>query len=366
MVEQLARLKAMLSPPQWRLTLLALGPALLLALAAIAYLTGGHSVSTSNAYLKAGKVQVSADVAGRVIELRVAENAVVHKGDVLFRIDPAPFEIAVARAEAGLSEARAAIIALQARYAEMGAALESAKADALLAGRAYDRQARLAQSHVASESSLDVADQARAKAAQNIAAIEQQRAAILAELDGDVNKPIESISRYRAAKAALDQATLDLSHTTVVASSDGLVSQTDNFRPGLYVRPGEALFSLVQSDVIWVEANMKETDVTDIRKGQPARIRIDAYPGHEWTAEVDSLSAGTGSEFALLPPQNATGNWVKVTQRVPVRLKLNRRAGDPPLRIGMSASVEIDTRDRGAVATETGSAGARAAAANYQ
>jgi membrane fusion protein, multidrug efflux system len=364
-VKGLEQLKGGLSPRQWRLSLLALGPAALLVFGGIAYLTGGHSVSTNNAYLKAGKVQVSADVAGRVIELRVAENAFVHKGDVLFRIDPAPFEIAAARAEAGLSEAHAAIIALQARHAEMGAELESAKADGVLAERAYDRQARLAQSHVASQSSLDVANQARAKAAQNIAAIEQQRAAILAELDGDPNKPVEDISSYRAAKAMLDQARLDLSHTTVLAGSDGLVSQTDNFRPGLYVRPGEALFSLVQTDVIWVEANMKETDVTNIRKGQPARVRIDAYPGREWIAEVDSLSAGTGSEFALLPPQNATGNWVKVTQRVPVRLKLRRSASDPPLRIGMSASVEIDTRDRSPVAAD-GSATRAKAAANYQ
>jgi membrane fusion protein (multidrug efflux system) len=351
MVEKLAQLASRLSPRQWRVTLLALGPAVFGLILAISMLDG-HSVSTTNAYLKAGKVQVSADVAGRVIASGVIENAKVRKGDVLFRIDPAPFEIAVAKARADLSTARASLVALQARYAELGAQLESAKVDSTIAGRAYDRQERLAETHVASDQARDAALQARVKAEQAIAALSEQRAAILAQLDGDASRPVEQMSGYLAAKATLDQAALDLAHTAVIASSDGLVSQTDNFRPGLYVRPGEALFSLVQSDVIWVEANMKETDVTEIRMGQPARVRVDAYPDHVWDAEVDSLSAGTGSEFAILPPQNATGNWVKVTQRVPVRLKLVRRADDPPLRIGMSASVDIDTHDRPVVSPE--------------
>jgi membrane fusion protein (multidrug efflux system) len=357
MLEVLARMRARLSPRQWRLTLLALGPAALLLIAGVSMLTGGHTASTNNAYLKAGKVGISADVAGRVIASSVVENARVQKGDILFQIDPAPFEIAVAKSEADLASAKAALVALQARYAELGAQLESAKVDSMLAERAYERQVRLQQTHVASDQTRDAALQARAKAEQNIAAIGEQRAAVLAELDGDTTQPVEVMSRYKAAQATLDQAKFDLSHAKIVAPSEGLISQTDNFRPGLYVRPGEVLFSLVQSDVIWVEANMKETDVTDIRMGQPARIRVDAFPGRTWDAEVDSLSAGTGSEFALLPPQNATGNWVKVTQRVPVRLKLKRNADDPPLRIGMSAQVEIDTRDTTPTAAEKTLAG---------
>lgn len=365
MADVFQSLRAKLSPRQWRVTLLALGPAVLLLAAGVSYLLNSHTASTSNAYLKAGKVQISADVSGRVIELLIHENMKVRQGDVLFRIDPAPYEIAVERAKADLVAAKSALIALKARYAEMTAQLGSAKADATFAGRAFGRQASLARSQIASGASLDAAAQARTKADQNIASIEQQRVAILAELDGDDSAPVETMSRFRSAKAALDKAELDLKHTAVLAPGDGLVSQTDNFRPGSYVKPGEALFSLVQSDVLWVEANMKETDVTDIRTGQPARVKIDAYPGIRWEADVDSLSAGTGSEFALLPPQNASGNWVKVTQRIPVRLKLKRRAGDPPLRIGMSAHVEIDTRDRADRAPSQRLAGTDSAAA-YQ
>jgi membrane fusion protein (multidrug efflux system) len=341
MLEVLGRLRTRLSPRQWRMTLLALGPAALLLIAGVSMLTGGHSVSTNNAYLKAGKVGISADVGGRVIASSVLENARVQKGDILFQIDPAPFEIAVAKAAADLASAKAALVALQARYAELGAQLESAKVDSMLAERAYERQVRLQQTHVASDQARDAALQARAKAEQNIAAIGEQRAAVLAELDGDTTQPVEGMSRYKAAQATLDQAKLDLSHTKIVAPSEGLISQTDNFRPGLYVRPGEVLFSLVQSDVIWVEANMKETDVTDIRMGQPARIRVDAFPGRSWDAEVDSLSAGTGSEFALLPPQNATGNWVKVTQRVPVRIRVIDPDAKHPLRVGTTATVRV-------------------------
>lgn len=344
MREQFAAFKARFTPGQWRTTLLALGPAVVVVGGTIAYLLSGGSVSTDNAYVRGGRVQISADVAGRVVEVAVKENDGVKPGTVLFRIDPRPFEIARARAEADLATAKSTILAMHARYNEIAAEILSAQADVQFAEREYERQDRLARSHVSSDAKLDLAEQERQRARQDLAAKEQEKAGILAELGGDAAIPVEAHPRYRAAEAALDQALLDLSHTTVEAPSAGIISQIDNFRPGDYVRPGEVVFALVDTEAIWVEANVKETDLTHVRAGQVAVVRIDAYPSRRWKARVESLSAGTGSEFAILPPQNATGNWVKVTQRVPVRLMLERQPDDPPLRIGMTAKVEITTR----------------------
>jgi membrane fusion protein (multidrug efflux system) len=331
------------TPAQLRLTLFALGPLAVLAILGAVWLSGGHSVSTDDAYVKAGRVQISAEVEGRVVAVLVHENEHVSQGTPLFEIDNTPFEIAVDRAKADLLEAQSSIEAARARYRETQAKLEQAKADLEFAERELARQTKLAESHVASAAKLDAAKQARAQAEQGQVALWQEQQALLAELGGDAEAPTETHPRYLSALAMLDKAELDLARTTVVAPAAGLVSQIDNFRPGAYVRPGTPVFSLVEIEKIWVEANLKETQLTRVQPGQPARVRVDAYPGHVWQAHVDSVGAGTGAEFALLPPQNATGNWVKITQRVPVRLAIDRVQGEPPLRLGMSAQVVIDT-----------------------
>lgn len=332
------------SPRALRVTLLAAGPAVLIVAGIIYTSISGRTVSTDNAYLKANRVQISADIAGRVVAVAVGENAVVAQGDVLFRLDDEPFLIAVAGAEAELNQVIADLEARKARYASSQAALARAESDLDFAEREFERRESLAANKVASAAQLDVARQEHERARQEVAEIREEHHALLAELGGDAAAPVTAHARYAMAKAALDRARLDLTHTVVRAPADGVVAQVAQFRPGDYVRPGVPVFALVESAALWVEANLKETQLAEIRIGQPARVRVVAFPGYVWQARVESFSAGTGSEFSLLPPQNATGNWVKVTQRVPVRLVLERQADEPPLRLGMSAKVEIDVR----------------------
>lgn len=337
-------LRTRFTPAQLRLTLFALGPAIALVILGIVWLSSGRSVSTDDAYVKAGRVLISAEVEGRVVAVFVHENERVAKGTPLFELDKTPFEIAVDRAKAELLDVKSSIEAARARYRETEAKLEQSDADMAFAQREYDRQAKLAKSHVASAAKLDAAKQSLDQAEKDKVALSQEAKALLAELGGDANAPTETHPRYQSALATLAKAELDLSHTTVKAPADGLVSQSDNCRPGTYVNPGTPLFALVETKAIWVEANLKETELTHVREGQAARVRVDAYPGRVWQAHVESVGAGTGAEFALLPPQNATGNWVKITQRVPVRLAIERTSADPPLRLGMSAHVVIDTK----------------------
>lgn len=331
------------TPAQLRLTLFALGPIVVLAILGVIWLGGGRSVSTDDAYVKAGRVQISAEVEGRVVAVLVHENQEIAPGTPLFEIDKTPFTIAVDRAKADLLDVQSSIEAARARYHETEAKLEQAKADLDFAERELERQTKLAENHVASAAKLDATKQAREQAEKTQVALWQEEQALLAELGGDANAPTEAHPRYQSAMSTLAKAELDLARTTVAAPVGGLVSQIDNFRPGTYVHPGTPVFALVESGQMWVEANLKETELTHVRPGQAARVRVDAYPGRTWRARVESVGAGTGAEFALLPPQNATGNWVKITQRVPVRLAIVRTAGDPPIRLGMSAHVVIDT-----------------------
>ncbi|NWG47182.1 MAG: HlyD family secretion protein [Alphaproteobacteria bacterium] len=336
----------LLSPARhmrWRPVLLVAGPLLLLAFVGTLIFWPHRFLTSENAYLKAGKVQVTADVSGRVTALEVDDNDAVRAGDVLFRIDPARYEIARDEAAARLGVVAAELAAMQARYGQVAADLESARADLAYAERERERQAALARSSVTSASRLDEAETTRRAAAARVAGLEEALAAVRAALGGTVDAPVDRHPRYRAALAALHRAELDLKDTIVRAPADGVVTQLEGFRPGDHVELGKPLFVLVETKEIWVEVNLKETLLHRLAPGQPARVRIDAYPDRDWEAEVASLSPGTGSEFAILPPQNALGNWVKVTQRVPVRLRLVRRPDDPPLRIGMSASVRIDT-----------------------
>jgi membrane fusion protein (multidrug efflux system) len=325
-----------------RITLLAAGPLVLVGAGAVYLSISAQSVSTDNAYLKANRVKISADVAGRVIAVAVDDNDVVKRGDVLFRLDDQPFAIDVARAEAELQREVTEVKARKARYASSEATLAAANSGFEFAEREYERRVRLSERKVMSAAQLDAAWQERERTRQEVARISEERHALLAELGGDASAPANAHASYLVAKAELDRARLDLARTVVRAPADGIVAQSTQFRPGDYVQAGMPMFVLVENSVLWVEANLKETQLGKVRVGQPAQVRVTAYPDHVWKARVESVSAGTGAEFSLLPPQNATGNWVKVTQRVPVRLALERRFDDPPLRLGMSAEVEID------------------------
>ena len=308
------------------------------------YLHGGRFVSTENAYIKADKVPVSAEVSGTIKEVMVRENQAVQAGDLLFRIDPAPFRIAVARADAKLAQARTDLLALKASYREQKAQITLAHTRLAFARRDLQRQAELAEKHFVSAFQLDQARENADLAAQQITALEQDLARIAEALGGSIDVPVEQHPNYLSALAELHQAQLDLARVDVRAPAAGTVSKVP--KPGQFVPAGGTAMALVVDGHLWIDANFLETDLTYVRPGQPVTIQVDTYPGVEWRGTVESLSPATGTEFAVIPEQNATGNWVKIVQRVPVRIRLSQRDGELPLRAGFSAWVEIDTGHR--------------------
>jgi membrane fusion protein (multidrug efflux system) len=326
-----------------RRILLPLGPVVLVAIALAMWLSGGRYVSTDNAYVRADKVAVSADVSGPVVEIAVKDNQRVAAGDLLFRIDDEPYRIALAAAEAQLGTVRNDIAALQASYRQRLADIRQAEADIQWYEREFKRQSELAQRNVASQAKLDEARHNLEAARQRIAGLRQEADAALAKLGGDADRPIEEQASYHRALADVDKARRDLRRTRVEAPIAGVVTRVESLQVGSYLTPGQPAFALVAVDNAWVEANPKETDLTHVKAGDPATVTVDAYPGCRWSGHVASLSPGTGAEFAVLPAQNASGNWVKVVQRVPVRINLDPAACGRTLRAGMSVEAEIDT-----------------------
>jgi membrane fusion protein (multidrug efflux system) len=329
-----------------RRVLLALGPLALAAAAISLWLGGGRYVTTDNAYVRADKVAVNADVAGTVVEIAVGENQRVAAGDLLFRLDDEPFRIALAAAEAQLASVRNDIAALEATWRQRLAEIRQAEADIAWYESEFRRQSELAQRNVASQAKLDEARHDLEAARQRLSGLRQDAEAVLARLGGDADRPVEEQAAYRRAFADLEKARRDLRRANILAPIDGIVTRVQNLQVGSYLEPGQPAFALVAVDRAWVEANPKETDVTYVKPGDPATVSVDAYPGRRWTGRVASLSPGTGAEFAILPAQNASGNWVKVVQRVPVRIELDPTPGAPTLRAGMSVEVEIDTGHR--------------------
>ena len=324
-----------------RRVLLIGGPLAVAIVTAIFYVTGGRYVETENAYVKADKVAIAAEVAGQITDVAVRENQPVAKGQVLFQLDTQPFRIALSRAEANLQNVRADIEGMKAAFRQKQEELKLARSDREFAEREYRRQANLAKRKVASETKLDQAKHKLDVSEQQIAVIGQALDQLRARLGGDPDVPVEQHPRYRAALAARDQAALNLSHATVRAPFAGVASKTPE--PGQYVKVGEPMMSVISNRHMWIEANFKETDLTHVRPGQPVSVEVDTYPGMHWKGTVASVSQATGAEFSVLPAQNSTGNWVKVVQRIPVRIAVASPAGAPPLRAGMSTQVEIDT-----------------------
>ena len=322
-----------------------LGPIVAIIAGLYLYLGGGRYVSTDNAYVKSDKIAVSADISGRVARVFVQANQTVTPGQLLFRIDPEPFQITVERTAAEVLAARQEGEALKSLYRQKLASLEQAKVDLAYYERRFDRQDKLKRKAIASQSTLDTAEQNLNNARAQIRVLEQDLAQVLAKLGGRIDEPIDRLPGVLTAVAAHKQAELDLKRTEVRSSVDGIVTNFD-LQIGEYVEAGKVVFSIVGTRELWVQANFRETDLTHMRVGQQATIRVDAYPQDKRTAIVASIDPATGAEFALLPPQNATGNWVKVVQRLPVRLKLKDAHGGPPLRAGMSVVVEVDTKHK--------------------
>ena len=327
-----------------RFLVMALVPTLLLAIGGYFWLSGGRYASTDNAYVQQDKVTITADVSGRIVEVDARENDHVTAGTVLFRIDPEPYRIALAGAEAALGSARLQVEQLRAAHEQAIAEENAARDDLDFRLKSFDRQQGLLKKGVASQANFDTAENELHAAQQALSQATQRREAALAALGGDASIATDRHPMVLAALAQRDKAQLDLANTDVAAPSDGVVSQSDRLQVGQFVTASTPVLALVGTGHSWIEANFKETDLTHMTAGEPAIITIDAYPGRTLTGTVESIGAGTGAEFSLLPPQNATGNWVKVVQRVPVRIGFSEPVADLPLRSGLSASVSVDLK----------------------
>lgn len=324
-----------------RLLLLVVVPTLVLLGAGAIYLQGGRYVETDNAYVKADKVPISTEVLGRVAKVFVDENQQVKAGQPLFELDPESFRVAVTKAEAELAKVRTDLVALQTSYRGQQAEIAVARTRHAYAVKEEHRQADLVAKHFTSTANYDDARQLTIQTAQQQVALEEGLKKIEASLSGDVNLPVEQQPAYREAAAGLAKARLDLARSTVYAPANGVASQLP--KPGQYMIAGMTAMMLVETDTPWVEANFTETELTHVQPGQRVDISVDTYPDAHWTGVVESLSPATGSEFSVIPAQNATGNWVKIAQRVAVRIKLDTGADLPTLRAGLSAIAEIDT-----------------------
>jgi membrane fusion protein (multidrug efflux system) len=326
----------------------------LMSLAAIAvigggayfYVTGGRYQSTDDAYAQAATVSISANVAGRVSEIDVRDNEVVQRGATLFRLDDAPFRIAVSDAAAHLADTRLQIESLKSTYRQRQVELRAARDTQGYAQQQYDRQRRLLASGIASQAQLDQAAHALDAARQQVANVQQQIGVALANLGGEPNIAPERHPLVEQAQAALDRAELNLSYTVISAPMDGVVAKVEQLQVGDTIAASTPVFALVSTRDVWIEANFKEVQLARMRPGQAATVAIDRYPGRQFLAKVTSVSPSTGSQFSLLPPENATGNWVKVVQRVPVRLQLVAVDAGFLLQAGLSADVTVDTHSR--------------------
>jgi len=306
------------------------------------YVLGGRYEVTENAYVKAHIIAVSAEVAGQVVEVAVHDNQPVEAGALLFRLDPTPFEVEVARAEAQMAVVRTELETLRAAHRVALAEAAEAEANIGFLTRQLERQEMLKARGMGREESYDEARHNLEAAQRKLESSRQRVRSVLASLGGNADLPAEQHPRYLQAKAARDAAQVDLTRARVVAPATGVVSNM-KLQVGEHVARGVPVFSLIESGRVWVEANYKETQLTYMREGQRATVSADAYPGSEWQARISAIAPATGAEFAVLPPQNATGNWVKVVQRIPVVLQLDPAADAPPLRAGMTVSVSVDT-----------------------
>jgi membrane fusion protein (multidrug efflux system) len=314
------------------------------------WFTGGRYASTDDAYVRAAEVSVSSDVSGLVTEVSVKEGQSVKAGDVLFRIDPRQYQNALDNAKANLANTALAIESMKADYrrilrdvAVQRAVIENDQAT-------FDRYSVLIKDQLSlSEAAYDQARFTLEADKHKLESLEEQAQSQLAKLAGNPDIPTEQHPQYLQAKAQVDEAQRQLDHTTVRAPFSGIVTRVDSLQPGLYLvaqtagLTNQGAVGLVSSEQVWVDAELKETDLTYVKPGNHVDISIDTYPGHVWRGSVDSISPASAADFSILPAQNASGNWVKVVQRIPVRIRVDRQPGDPMLRSGTSVEVKIDT-----------------------
>ena len=323
---------------------LMLGGIAIVLVASFAYwLHGGRYVSIDNAYVRAAKLAVATDISGIVAEVTVKEGQRVKKGDVLFRLERRHFEIAVAGARANLAQTALMGEAAKRDYQRMLRDSDARGAQLQADQASFERYANLVKGGGVTRADYD---DARFKLAANKSMLEslgEQAMVQLAKLGGNAAMPVEQMPMVMQAQAQLDETLRQLDHTVVRAPFDAIVTQVDALQPGQYLAASTAAFGMISTERLWVEASPKETDITHVKVGDPVELTVDTYPGRTWKAKIESIAPNSGAEFSVLPAQNASGNWVKVVQRIPLRVAVERRPGDPELRAGMSVVVEIDT-----------------------
>jgi membrane fusion protein (multidrug efflux system) len=336
------------STPSWwrrsrRSLLFALLPLVLMA-GGYAYVTGGQIMSTDDAYVEADKVSVSTDVSGTVKEVDVTENQHVKAGQVLYRLDPRQFEIALDNAKANLAQTGLTIESMKQDYRRMLRDIEAGQAQVALDQATYDRYATLVKSDAISKANYDQARFTLQADQSKLASLKQQAEVQLAKLGGDPDIAAIAHPQYLQVKAQVDEAQRQLDHTIVKASFAGIVTNVPSIAPGKYLQASTTAFYLVATDHVWINANPKETELTYVRPGQAVKVMVDTYPDLEWHGTVESISPAAAQEFQLLPAQNTSGNWVKVVQRIPMRVRVvTNDKSRPPLRAGMSVEVDVDT-----------------------
>jgi membrane fusion protein, multidrug efflux system len=338
-----------------RVLLLVVLPLVAVIAGLVFYLNGGRYVTTDDAYVGAQKVLITPDISGKIEKVVVREGQRVNKGDVLFEIDPIPFRLAEQQAKATLDQARTTYDNLRANIKIYDQMADLMKQGVDLKQRDVDRKSTLAKSSFGSQLDLDNASTALVTANAELAFVKQQTSSAKTQLLGNADLPLEQFPPYVLAKAALDQAERNLDHTEMRAPMDGIATQVDQIQLGRFVVAGTPVFSVIDTAKPWVDANLKESDFTYVTVGQQVDIDVDAFPNHDFKGTIGSLSPGTGAQFAILPPQNATGNFVKVVQRVPVRIYFD--SNDKyvrKLKAGMSAYTTIDTGHRRSLAALLG------------
>jgi len=328
------------------------------------YVHGGRYVGTDDAYVGAQKVLVTPDISGKIDKVVVKEGQIVKQGDVLFEIDPVPFRLAVDQAKAQLAQAQTTYDNLVANVKIYGQMLDLADRGVELKQRDVERKSSLVKNNVGSQLDLDNAANALVTASAQAQFVKQQLSNAKTQLLGDPELPLEQFPPYAQAKAKLDDAQRNLDHTVMRAPMAGTATQVDQIQLGRFVAAGTPVFSIIDVQNPWVDANPKESDFTYVAVGQPVTLEVDAFPNHLFKGTVGSLSPGTGAQFSILPPQNATGNFVKVVQRVPVRIYFDKDDKVvKKLKAGMSVYATIDTNHRRSLA---GLLGLSSAAATHE
>jgi membrane fusion protein (multidrug efflux system) len=338
-----------------RVLLLVVLPLVALIAGLTFYLNGGRYVTTDDAYVGAQKVLITPDISGRIEKIVVREGQQVNEGDVLFEFDPVPFRLAAQQARATLDQTRTTYDNLKANIRIYGDMIDLAQQGVELKRRDVDRKTSLAKSNFGSQLDLDNSANALVTASAQLEFLKQQMSSSKTQLLGNPDLPIEQFPPYAQAKAALDQAERNLDHTVMRAPMAGIATQVDQIQLGRFVAVGTPVFSVIDTAKPWVDANLKESDFTYVGVGQQVSIDVDAFPDHVFKGTIGSLSPGTGAQFAILPPQNATGNFVKVVQRVPVRIYFD--SNDKyvqKLKAGMSAYTTIDTEHHRSLAAMFG------------